>query len=307
MNCSIENTKKRMSFILRKFGWWIPDRVYLYMMYYVQMGKILHLKNPQTFSEKIQWLKLYNRKPEYTMMVDKYAVKEYVADIIGKQYIIPTIGIWDNPEDIEWNLLPDQFVLKTTHGGGNKGVVICKDKATFDKKEAINRLQKSLKQDIYRNFREWPYKNVRRRIIAEQFMENHGKPTNELTDYKFYCFNGTPKYCQVIKNRHENETIDFFDMEWRHQDFIGLNTTVKKNAATTPEKPLHFKEMKELSTKLSNGIPFSRIDLYEINNRTYFGEITFFPRSGFGSFRPDNYNKILGKMIILYGPGKIRD
>ena len=271
------------------------------------MGKMLHLKNPQTFSEKIQWLKLYNRKPEYTMMVDKYAVKEYVADIIGKQYIIPTIGIWDNPEDIEWNLLPDQFVLKTTHGGGNKGVVICKDKATFDKKEAINRLQKSLKQDIYRNFREWPYKNVRRRIIAEQFMENHGKPTNELTDYKFYCFNGTPKYCQVIKNRHENETIDFFDMEWRHQDFIGLNTTVKKNAATTPEKPLHFKEMKELSTKLSNGIPFSRIDLYEINNRTYFGEITFFPRSGFGSFRPDNYNKILGKMIILYGPGKIRD
>ena len=186
--------------LLQRYGGWIPDRIYLKWLYRLKMGKKLDLKNPKTWSEKLQWLKLYNRRAEYTMMVDKYAVKDYVAGIIGKEYIIQTIGVWDKIEDIEWGFLPDKFVLKTTYGGGSSGVVICKDKSAFDKNKAIVRLKKSMKQDIYRSLREWPYKNVPKRIIAEQYIEP-SKHLNDLPDYKFFCFNGKPKYCQVISGR----------------------------------------------------------------------------------------------------------
>ncbi len=172
----------------------LSDRAYLKLRYYVEMGARLNLDNPQKFTEKIQWLKLYNRKPEYTTMVDKYAVKDYVAKIIGEEYIIPTLGVWDKPEDIDWDSLPDQFVLKTTHGGGGCGVVICRDKATFDKAKAIDKLNRSMKADIYRSFKEWPYKNVQKRIIAEKFMEDTS--LHELRDYKFFCFGGQ---CRCMK------------------------------------------------------------------------------------------------------------
>lgn len=296
------NPRSDIKLILKKYGGWVPDSIYLRIMFFLYMGKPLHLRHPKTFSEKLQWLKLYNRKPEYTMMVDKYAVKDYVAKVIGNQYIIPTLGVWDRPDDIEWDKLPNQFVLKTTHGGGNKGVVICKDKKTFNKADAIDRLCQSLRQDIYRNFREWPYKNVKRRIMAEQFMENSSFSTDGLSDFKFFCFDGTPMYCQVISNRNVNETIDFFDMEWHHQDFVGLNTTVK-NAPVCPLKPACFEEMKTIACKLADNKPFCRVDLYEIHDKTFFGEITFYPRSGFGRFTPDNYNEIIGNMISLPGVG----
>lgn len=277
-----------------------PDKLYLQLRYYFEMGQKLNLKNPKSFTEKIQWLKLYNRKPEYTTMVDKYAVKQYVADIIGKEYIIPTLGVWDRPEDIDWDALPNQFVLKTTHGGGGGGVVICKDKATFNSQEAHQKLQCSLNSDIYLNYREWPYKNVPKRIIAEKFMmeSESQKSDSDLADYKFYCFNGEPIYCQVIRDRRTKETIDFYDMEWQHMPFVGLNPRVS-NGETPVLKPTNLNTMIDVCRKLSKDIPFVRVDLYVIDNKEYFGEITFFPASGIGKFEPVEWDEKLGSQIKL--------
>lgn len=273
-----------------------PDKLYLQLQYFFKMGQKLDLKNPQTFTEKLQWLKLYNRQPEYTTMVDKHAVKQYVADKIGKQYIIPSLGIWDKVEDIDWDSLPNQFVLKTTHGGGSGGVVVCKDKITFDKQHAITKLTNSLNSDIYWNYREWPYKNVQKRIIAEQYMED--EDNIDLSDYKFYCFNGEPKYCQVVRDRNTKETIDFYDMQWNHMSFVGLNPFVS-NGKTAIIKPTSFDSMIEICRKLSKNIPFVRIDLYIIKDSIYFGEITFFPHSGLGRFSPAIWNEKLGCLIKL--------
>lgn len=277
------------------------DKLYLSLLWWCRMGYRLDWKHPKTFCEKIQWLKLYNRDPLYSRLVDKYAVKDHVAKIIGDEYIIPTLGVWDKPEDIDFDALPERFVLKTTHGGGGGGVVICKDKSSLDKEAAIKKLDDSLKSDIYLLYREWPYKDVPRRIIAEQYMEDHGVNTAScLTDYKFFCFEGIPRYCQVIKDRNTKETIDFFDMEWNHQEFVGLNP-VCGHASVVPECPKNFELMKKMAMSLSKEIPFSRVDLYEIDERTYFGEITLFPASGIGRFEPDYYDKLLGKMICLEG------
>lgn len=289
--------------LLEHFCSWLSDKKYVELMFWLKMGYKLNLKNPHTFSEKIQWLKLYNRRPEYTTMVDKYAVKDYVAKIIGGKYVIPTLGVWDKPEEIDWESLPDRFVLKTTHGGGNTGVVICKDKTTFDRQKAIDKLNKSLKQDIYRTLREWPYKNVPRRILAEQYIDPSPN-VKDLPDYKWYCFDGEPKFCQVIQNRTTEETIDFFDTDWNHQDFIGLlpskNSSFKKSDKT-PGRPLNLDVQVRIARELSKEYPFSRIDLYSLNDETYFGEITFYPASGFGIFEPSLYNEMLGKMLTLPG------
>lgn len=293
------NRRGFMASIVYNFFRWLPDATYLKLLYSLRMGHQLDLKNPQTFTEKIQWLKLYDRNPEYITMVDKYTVKEYVANIIGKQYIIPTLGVWDNFEDIVWDSLPNQFVLKTTHGGGGSGVVICKDKAKFNKEEAKAKLSKSLKSDIYPYFREWPYKNVPKRIIAEKFMAPEKSPAlNDLPDYKFFCFNGEPKYCQVIRGRHTKETIDFYDMEWNHMPFVGLNP-VTSNGLTPVDRPGNFEGMKDICRKLSKAIPFVRVDLYLIDDKNYFGELTFYPASGMGLFTPEEWNVKLGDLLTL--------
>lgn len=280
----------------------LPDKLYLSLRYRCAMGYWMDWKNPKSFSEKLQWLKIYNRLPVYTTMVDKLAVKKYVADIIGKEYIIPTLGVWDKPEDIDWDMLPDKFVLKTTHGGGSNGVVICKDKMNFDKYKAIDKLNKSLKSDIYLNYREWPYKNVYKRIIAEKYIAS---TIEDIPDFKFYCFDGKPKYCQVIRNRRTNETIDFYDMNWVHQDFVGVipvqNTfePLIGNGNVPVSCPKRLSEMIYICKKLSKGIPFARIDLYDVNDLVYFGEITFFPASGFGGFSKKVWNYKLGEFIKL--------
>lgn len=273
-----------------------PDKLYLSLIYRAKMGHWINWKSPQTFTEKIQWLKLYNRKPIYTTMVDKAEVKKYVANIIGDQYIIPTIGCWNNVEDIDWDSLPEQFVLKTTHGGGGCGIVICKDKANFDRAAAKKKLQKSLDSDIYYTYREWPYKNVPRRIIAEKFIELSGK--NDLIDYKIYCFSGEPTFIQVIQDRNTEETIDFYDLEWNHQGFIGLNPNVHKAKKGIP-KPKNLNEMVWAARKLSNGHDFVRVDLYEIEEGILFGELTFFPSSGIGVFSPDKWDTELGKLLVF--------
>ena len=259
------------------------------------MGYKLNINNPQTFSEKLQWLKLYDRRPEYTTMVDKYAVKEYVAKIIGNKYIIPTIGVWDKPEDIDWESLPNQFVLKCTHDSG--GLVICRDKNRLNKKEAVAKLKKALQNDYYLYSREWPYKNVPRRIIAEQYIDPM-PGLKDLPDYKFFCFDGAVKGLYVASDRQtENLKIDFFDAEFNHLKIRQSH----ENAKVTPEKPKHFDMMKRAAEQLSKGIPHVRIDFYEIEDGILFGEMTFFSFSGMLPYQPEEWDKIFGDMLTLPG------
>ena len=272
-----------------------PDKLFLKLKFRLMMGQKLNLKDPKTFNEKLQWLKLYNRKPEYTTMVDKYAVKEYVANIIGEEHIIPTLGVWNSIDEIDWNVLPDQFVLKTTHGGGGCGVVICKDKATFDKDRAKEILKGSFKGDIYKIFREWPYKNVPKRIIAEKFMTNNGK---DLEDYKIHCFNGEPKFILVCSNRYGGGAMvdDFYTTEWELMDVRRPGHPKSEKALKAPE---HLKQMLELSRILSKEIPFLRTDFYIIDNKIYFGELTFFPASGMSKYQPEEWDLHFGEMLKL--------
>ena len=292
----IHNPRKLSVYILFQIAPILPDRFYIKILFRLKMGYKLNLDSPQTYSEKLQWLKLYNRKPEYTQMVDKYEAKKYVANIIGEEYIIPTLGVWDKFDDINIDKLPDQFVLKTTHGGGNTGVVICKDKSTLDRDAAKKKLDRSLKSDIYKSLKEWPYKNVAKRIIAEQFIESSER--QDLADYKFFCFNGEPKFCQVIAGRESGTTtIDWYDKNWIHQDFHEpKNYPFSKEGHT---KPSCFEEMLHLASKLSVGQPFLRVDFYEIDNQIKFGELTFFPTSGMGGFDPMEWDYKFGEWIKL--------
>lgn len=431
--------------VLSNFGFYdsMDDEEYLKRKYKSIMHKELDLDNPKVFNEKLQWLKINDHNPNYTMMVDKYKVRDYIKKELGEEYLIPLIGVWDNPDDIDFDSLPNQFVLKCNHNSG-LGMCICKDKSKLDIEKVKKELRKGLKQDYYLTGREWPYKNVPRKIVAEKYMIDnmHGelmdykfmcfngkvecsfvcsdrfdddglkitffdrnrnvlpferhypksnkpieKPFNydkmiefseklsqkmsfsridfyeidkrlyfgeitffpgsgfeeftpesadeelgkliklpdscvggylldneyfclwihesgikqekeDLVDYKFFCFNGSPEYCQVICDRSTNEKIDFFDMNWEHQEFIGLNNNCS-NATTKLLKPYTFEKMKEFASVLAKNTKFVRIDFYEINRKLYFGEITFYPASGFGQFEPVIWNERLGNMIEL--------
>lgn len=275
-------------------GRYMSDKLYLSLRYRIKMGRWINWKQPQDFTEKIQWLKVNDHNMDYVKMVDKDLVKNYVASIIGWDYIIPTIGRWNSIEEISWESLPEQFVMKTTHGGGNGGVYICKNKFKVNKYEVFEKMKESLSQNIYQRYREWPYKEVTPRLIAEAYIESES--TQELSDYKFFCFNGTPKYCQVIRDRRKNETIDFYDEYWNHMPFVGLNPKCK-NGLNPVEKPSKLSEMIDICKKIAAGIPFCRVDLYYVNFKIYFGEITFYPGSGLGKFKPREWNKKLGNLI----------
>ena len=275
------------------------QKLLIKVLYRLQLGKKLNLDFPKTFTEKLQWLKFYDHNPIYHQMVDKYEVKKFVADIIGEKYIIPTLGVWDSFEEIDFDSLPDKFVLKTTNGGGSSGVVICTDKATFDKRTAKEKLEKSMANDIYKAMGEWAYKDVPKRILAEKFMISIKKNVlTDLTDYKFFCFNGEPHYCQVIRDRNSNETIDFYDMEWNHLPFVGLNP-VARNGVQPVVRPLHLDKMIEICHKLSKDMSFSRIDLYVIDDEEFFGEITLYPASGYGKFIPEEWDLTIGEILKL--------
>lgn len=268
------------------------DEEYLKKLYKFRMGKELDLNNPETFNEKLQWLKIHNRNPLYTTMVDKYAVKKYVADKIGEKYIIPTLGVWDNVEDIAFNKLPKQFVLKCTHDSG--GIVICKDKSVLDFNEAKKKLKKSLETNFFLKWREWPYKNVKRRIIAEEFLEDAN--ANELVDYKVLCFNGEPKIVEVHKGRFNGQhTTDNYDIFWNKTDIEQYD--LPKSDEIMP-KPAFLEEMLRLSKLLSKDLVHVRVDWYFANNRLYFGELTFFDGSGFNLFCGDA-DELLGSWIKL--------
>ena len=284
---------KRVPFLFK------DDELYLKLLFLFEMHYWPDLKHPKTFNEKLQWLKLHNRKPEFTTMVDKYAVKKYVADRIGEQYIIPTLGVWDSFDQIDFDSLPNQFVLKTTHGGGGLAVVICKDKKTFDKRRAKRILEKSLHSDIYMKYREWPYKDVPKRIIAEKYMaddsiENRGG----LTDYKFYCFNGKAYKVMLCLDRNTGNTKFYsFDKQWNLLRHNKMGIAAPKDF--TLPKPAKMDEMFNLAERLSQDIPLLRVDLYYVNGRIYFGEMTFFPDSGLDANIIREIDELYGSMIKL--------
>ena len=269
-----------------------PERLYLKIRYYLEMGKPLHLDNPKTMNEKLQWLKLYNRKPEYTQMVDKVLAKKYAAGLIGEKYIVPTLGVWNHFDEIDFDQLPNQFVLKTNHSGGSTGVVICKDKDSFDKTAARKKLEQSLKHDVSRTSVEWPYRNIERKILAETYLGDN------LVDYKFYCFNGD---ADVVMNCIERETghpkFYFFDKNWNLRRLNKRGKEAPKDF--TLPKPDGMDEMFEVASKLSEGLPYARVDLYNIDGEIYFGEITFFPASGFDRNRLPEADLYFGEKIIL--------
>ena len=280
-------------FAKQPFFRYVPDRLALKILYKNIFFKDLNLKNPQTFNEKLQWLKLYDRHPEYTTMVDKYAVKKYVSDLIGKEYIIPTLGVWSNFDEINVDSLPDKFVLKCTHSSGD--IIICRDKASFDKESAQKKMDYFLQKDFYLIAREWPYKNVPRRIIAEKYMED--EKTKELRDYKFFCFDGEVKamFVATERQRKEEPYFDFFTPDFNNMGIVQGHP----NSPRKIEKPATFEEMKKIATKLSKGLPHVRVDLYDVNGKVYFGEMTFFHHTGMVPFVPNKWDKIFGDWLQL--------
>ena len=271
----------------------IPDHLFLKIKYRLRMGKNLHLSNPITFNEKIQWLKLYDRKPEYTRMVDKYEVRHYVKDVIGEEYLIPLLGVYNSFNDIDFEGLPNQFVLKPNHTSGD--IFICLDKSQIDFVKLRKQVHRWLKRDYFWVHREWPYKNIKPRILCEKYLvDGSGNPPK---DYKFMCFNGKVKCICVCSDRHSSDglKIDFYDPDW--------NVMPVRRKMFPPSgknnKPNNYQKMIDIAEKLSAGTIFLRVDLYDVDNKLYFGELTFYPASGYGEFEPESYDYLFGNWIEL--------
>ena len=275
---------------------WMSDRQFLRINYWLNMGVHLDLDNPKTFNEKLQWLKLYDRRPEYVTMVDKIAVKEYVSQRIGEDFIIPTLGIWEKPEDIDWNSLPNQFVIKWNHDSGS--IVICRDKHVFDRDAAIRKLSYGAKVNGFWYGREWPYKGVKPLLLAEKYVEDDtDQGRNDLVDYKFMCFNGEVKCCFTCTDRFTPNglKVTFYDNDWNIMPF---ERNHPKEQTPLP-RPFSYNKMKMAAERLAEGLPFARIDFYEINKKPLFGEITLYPGSGYEAFQPEEWDTILGRWIVL--------
>lgn len=271
---------------------YLPDKQYLMIQYMYLTHRRLRLASPSRFNEKLQWIKLYDRQPFYTDLVDKYKVKKIISERIGERYVVPLLAVWDNAEDLNVSALPNQFVIKTNHD--SKGVIVCKDKAQFDLEKAKLFFSERLKKNGYDYGREWPYKNIDRKIIAEQYLEDE---SGGLVDYKVMCFNGEPKLIQLHQGRFTGHySQDFYDVDWKKQPFNQKGEISSEFAAP---KPLFLTEMLELSSKLAADIPHVRVDWYHANGQLYFGEMTFFDASGYLEFVPDEYNVILGSWIRL--------
>ena len=273
-----------------RFSRFLSDRRHIKLTAYAKNLDI-NLDNPKTYNDKLQWLKLHDRKPEYTTMVDKYAAKDYIASKIGSEHIIPTLGVWKKFKDIDFDSLPNQFVLKSTHDCG--GLVICKDKSKLDKREAKEKIERCLKRNYFWNGREWPYKNVKPRIIAEKYMKDD--KTDWLVDYKFFCFNGEPKFMYCSMDKADDPRTDFFDMDYNRLDMRMRDP----NSEIPPPKPEKFEEMKALAKILCKDIPHIRVDFYQVNNRVYAGELTFYHMGGFTKIYPEKWMDILGDWIKL--------
>lgn len=275
---------------------WMSDEKYIKKRWETTFPEKLNLNDPKTFNEKLQWLKLYNRIPLYSTLVDKYKVKKYITEKIGKEYVIQTLGVWEKFDEIDFDSLPNQFVLKCTHDSG--GLVICKDKQAFDKKNAKQKINRSLKKNYYYHGREWPYKNVKARIIAEQYMED--TETKELRDYKFFCFNGKVKCFKIDFDRATHHRANYYD---ENGSLLPFGEAVcPPDHSRNIKLPKELNKMIELAERLATDIPFVRVDFYDANGHIYFGEMTFYPASGFGKFIPEEWDYKLGEWLTL--PGK---
>ena len=272
----------------------MTDEKYLRKMYKASLGTELNLDQPSSFNEKLQWLKLYDHQPEYTKMVDKYLVRKYVAETIGERYLIPLIGVWNSPDEIDFESLPNQFVLKCNHNSG-LGMCICKDKSKLDIQKVRDELRKGLADDFYYLGREWPYKNVERKIICEKYMTDGN---DQLSDYKIHNFNGSPRIILVCRDRFKESglTEDFFSEKWEHLD---IHRPGNPNSRHLIPKPSELDEMLLLAKQLSKNIPFVRTDFYTIDGKVYFGEITFYPASGFEKYEPESIDKQFGEWLKL--------
>lgn len=282
-----------LRWILKLIGSSLDDKLYIWIQYYTILGRFPNINNPSLFTEKLQWLKIYDHNPLYTKLVDKYEVKEFVSEKIGKKYIIPTLGLWNRPEDVDFEKLPNRFVLKTTFGGGGDGIIICKDKKKLDIVKAITRLKESFKTNPYLRAREWPYKNVPHRIIAEKYMEDD---SGELRDFKFYCFHGVPKVMLVASNRFSDHNFNYFDMDF---NALPITSAMGGNSNEVVGKPDCFEEMKMVAAKLSNGFPHVRVDLYSCEGKVYFGELTLYDSSGYDDMNSEEWNQRFGDWITL--------
>lgn len=293
----IKNPFKLVSFLNnRGMLNWLDDKTFIKLSYRAATGKRLNLKNPQSFNEKLQWLKLYDRKPEYVTMVDKFLVKDYVANIIGDEYIIPTLAVYDSFDEIDFDALPNQFVLKCTHDSG--GLVICKNKAELDIPAARRKIEKCLKNNYFYQGREWPYKNVKPRIIAEEYIEDGDRIVPE--DYKIYCFAGEPRYIVVFHNRYLDESLlseSVYDTEWNKLDIsfdyhFAISDIVE-------DKPECLDTMLDFARRLSKNMAQSRIDFYIVNGQLKFGEITLYTASGTHPMIPESLDDEMGKLIPI--------
>lgn len=272
----------------------IPDRIYLQLMYFKHFHKFIDFKHPISFNEKLQYLKIFNRKPEYTQMVDKYLVKDYVAKKIGEKYIIPTLEKWNNVSEIDISVLPEQFVLKCNNDSG--GIVICKSKKEFNEQVAKTLLKKRLNNNGFWYGREWPYKNMMPCIIAEKYLSNSsGK---DLIDYKVHVFNGVPRFILVCEDRYSAEGIKetFYTPEWKK---MPVKRPDHNTSDQNMERPDELDEILELSKILAEQIPFLRVDFYILNHKVYFGELTFYPASGFCGFNPNEWDQIFGTWLDI--------
>lgn len=297
----IKHPAQVLTAIWSRIGCIFSDETYLKVRFRLSMGYKLDLKNPKTFNEKLNWLKLYDRKKEYIKLVDKYEVKEYVAKIIGEEHVIPTLAVWDSVDDIDISNLPEKFVLKATNGGGGEGIVICKNKSNFDLDSAKKILLKSSKTD-WRISREWVYYDVKPRFIAEVYIEPQSE-IKGLPDYKFFCFNGEVKGLFVAterQNPNEEVKFDFFDADYNHLPFRQGH----EHAKVTPSKPENFELMKQIASRLSEGMPQARIDLYDLGDKVYFGEITLYHFGGFEPIKPVEWDKRIGELLKLPGENK---
>lgn len=295
VNSNLNKANRIILGILSKCWFLFTDRVSLKIQYRIYMGRKLNLKSPTRFSEKLQWLKLYDRKPEYTTMVDKIAAKDYVAGIIGNQFIIPTLGTWNHFDEIDFDSLPNKFVLKTNHGGGGSAVIICRDKSRFNKNRAKIILEQSLKKSIYPVFREWPYKNVKPMILAEELLEDNGE--HGLMDYKVFCCNGEPRMVKVNYDVATDYHVGWYDLDWNK--IKGTTIYDPVDISVDIEKPKELDYLLDLARKLSKDISYLRVDFYCTAGKLKFGELTFFPGSGFERFKPESFDDQIGSWISL--------
>lgn len=281
---------------LEQIGWlaWLSDEKYLKAVYKIRMGKVLNLKTPSSFNEKLQYLKIHDHNPKYHILADKYLVREYISEKLGKDYLIPLIGVWDNPNEIDFESLPNQFVLKCNHNSG-LGMCICKNKSIINKDEIRKNLIRGIREDYYRNGREWPYKDIPRKIIAEQYMEDSA--SGELRDYKFFCFNGRARFFKVDFDRFTDHHANYYDIGGTLLYFG--ETVCPPNVEKKIELPNSIPKMVFLAEKLAEGIPFVRVDFYDVNGSIYFGEMTFFPASGMGTFIPEEADEKIGELLDI--------